>query len=468
MNDFDINEHGTNINENGTNSNHMTNNTSTANVDDVKDNKSTVGVSDSEHQYSYGISYGTQAKSTDHSTGNLPHVEKRSHFFDMNRRRMIINICLVVFVLLVNVITINLGFKWIAHNYSDEQTEDEVSPKVPTITIVQVQDATVSSGESTEQKPLSKNEVWQKVKDTAVEIKAESLVDETYGQYKRTVNASGVIVANDSANNKYYILTNHHVVTGAQMLTVSLSNGKIFEAEIVGCDVETDLAVISIVSQEALKCASFGVSDNLSVGEDVLTIGNPLGSLGGTASDGIISAVEREVLIDGVRMTLLQTNVAANRGNSGGGLFNMSGNLVGVMNSKYVDEEIEGISFAIPGDTAKDIMVELIAYGYVKGRPDLGLVLSEKTRTYFGSIVGSYVIVTDPQNNENIEVNDLIYSVDGKVVSTCNDIKAALSDKEIGEVVKIEISRNRTIIEMYITIVERVPNSGSVEFAPET
>lgn len=466
MNDFDINDRVNDSDGNDDNLDRTSSNDPTtyrpAESVTPPDSKN------SAQDYRYGISYNAHGATQGNSTNAPARPDTRPTPSRPRSRVIAINICVILGVLVMNFFSILLGFKIALINYADTQPTENDTPKAPTITIMQINDSTNSTGASAgEKNVLSKNEVWKKVKDSAVEIKAESVISEAYGQYHRTVNASGVIVANDSSRGEYYILTNHHVVYGAQTLIVSLNNGKMHDARLIGSDSDTDLAVLCITSDVPLTCASFGVSNKLAVGDEVMTIGNPLGSLGGTATDGIISAVERVMEIDGIPMTLLQTNVAANRGNSGGGLFNMSGNLVGVMNSKFIDEDIEGISFAIPGDVAKDIMLELIAYGYVKGRPDLGLTVSEKTRTYFGSVVGSYVIVTDPQKNDDIEINDLIYSVDGKTVSTCNDIKNALRDKKIGDVVAIEISRNRTIIPLEITIVESVPSTGSVEFDPE-
>ena len=144
----------------------------------------------------------------------------------------------------------------------------------------------------------------------------------------------------------------------------------------------------------------------------------------------------------------------------------MAGELIGVVNSKYIDETIEGISFAIPGDTTQDVLIQIMSHGYVKNRPDLGLGLNEMSRTMFGTVIESFVIVTDTRGNEDIKLNDLIYAVDGKEVSKVNEIKALVQKKQIGEKVKLTIKRNRSLIEVEVEIVEYVPISGSVEFIP--
>ncbi len=197
-------------------------------------------------------------------------------------------------------------------------------------------------------------------------------------------SGSGVIISKDEKNNDgYFIVTNNHVIEGGTDIKVTLSNGAVYDAILIGRDENTDLAILKILAAD-LKVAAVGKSTDLLVAEEVLIIGNPLGTLGGSATNGIISAKNRTLSIDGYEMSLLQTNAAINGGNSGGGMFNMSGQLVGIVNAKYVAEEIEGIGFAIPIDTAKPIIEDLINFGYVKGRPNLGI---EKV-AYSTKIVG--------------------------------------------------------------------------------
>lgn len=185
---------------------------------------------------------------------------------------------------------------------------------------------------------------------------------------------SGVILTADG-----YIVTNHHVVDGGSAFTVRTRSGDTYEASLVGSDSQTDLAVLKI-DAEGLTPAVLGDSDKLVVGETAVAIGNPLGELGGTVTSGIISALSREITTSaGATMELLQTNAAINPGNSGGGLFNSSGELIGIVNAKSVGEDIEGLGFAIPINTAKSVIEDLISDGYVRGRIDTGFTVVDLT-----------------------------------------------------------------------------------------
>ena len=164
---------------------------------------------------------------------------------------------------------------------------------------------------------------------------------------------SGVIISENG-----YIITNHHVIEGAGAITVRLTNGCEYAAGVVGSDPDGDIALIKIDATD-LCAATIGSSKSVVVGQQVLAIGNPLGTLGGTVTDGIISALDRKIPIDGVEMTLLQTNAAINPGNSGGGLFNRSGELIGIVNAKRAETGVEGLGFAIPVDIAWEIALQI-------------------------------------------------------------------------------------------------------------
>ena len=192
---------------------------------------------------------------------------------------------------------------------------------------------------------LSIAQVVELVADTVVEITTTNVVtDRFYGQYVTSGAGSGVIITENG-----YIVTNYHVIEGAKTITVRLTNGSEFSARVMGTDPNTDIALLKIDAQ-GLPAAVLGNSADLVVGQEVVAIGNPLGSLGGTVTDGIISALDRTVVIDGHQMTLMQTNAAINPGNSGGGLFNRAGELIGIVNAKQSDTGIEGLGFAIPVD----------------------------------------------------------------------------------------------------------------------
>ena len=197
-------------------------------------------------------------------------------------------------------------------------------------------------------------------------------------------SGSGVILTSDG-----YIVTNNHVVSGADKIKVYLQDGTEYEAQLIGADSYTDLAVIKI-DAENLPAATVGSSSTLMVGDTIYAIGNPLGVLATSVSKGIVSGLDREVTIDGQQMTLMQVNASVNPGNSGGGLFNADGELVGIVNSKASGENVEGIGFAIPMDTAKSVITDLMDHGFVTGRPYLGIVMQNVAfttgnRGFFGS-----------------------------------------------------------------------------------
>ena len=215
------------------------------------------------------------------------------------------------------------------------------------ITVVK-NDGSIKVNESTgEADALTIPQVVEKVSDTVVEIRTKHTSGNIwFGTYETTGAGSGVIISENG-----YIITNSHVVDGASEIAVRLTDGKTCSAKLIGSDASVDIAVIKI-NEKGLDFARMGSSADLAVGQSVIAIGNPLGTLGGTVTNGIISAKDREVIIDRYRMTLLQTNVAINPGNSGGGLFDMAGQLIGIVNAKKIDEQIEGLGFAIPIDIA--------------------------------------------------------------------------------------------------------------------
>lgn len=302
--------------------------------------------------------------------------------------------------------------------------------------------------------------VAEKAADSVVEIVTESVKTGNFmGQYITEGAGSGVIMTVDG-----YIVTNNHVIEGASKITVTLRNGTHYDATLVGTDKTTDLAVIKI-DAEKLSAAKFGNSDSLVVGETAVAIGNPLGQLGGTVTDGIISALDREIEIDGQIMTLLQTNATINPGNSGGGLFNSRAELVGIVNAKSSGSDIEGLGFAIPANTVKPIANDIIEYGYVRGRISTGMDYidinnSASAWMYRAKYLGVYI--NNVQSGSNAEKaglksGDLVLSVDGKKISSANDIKNVVQQKSIGDTVTYVVLRNETQLSISFALSEYYP-----------
>lgn len=308
-------------------------------------------------------------------------------------------------------------------------------------------------------KLLTMEQAIAKVKDSVVEITTERLQSGfgSFSQYVVSGAGSGVIISNGG-----YIITNNHVIEGANNIIVRLTNGKEYDAVLVATDAKTDVAVISIIPDdgESLTPAVIGSSETLCLGQTVIAIGNPLGKLGGTVSDGIISCLAREIAIEGSgTMTLLQTNAAVSPGNSGGGLFDLYGRLIGVVNAKSTGEGVEGISFAIPIDTAWDVANQLIDKGYVSGRPSIGVTIKQVQYGY--SIFGEYfyqLVVAEAPEDSNLKVNDTIYSIDSIEVASLTDISDILSSKKVGDTVTITVRRDRKLLDVEVTLIEYLPD----------
>jgi serine protease Do len=240
-----------------------------------------------------------------------------------------------------------------------------------------------------------------------------------------------------------YIVTCNHVIADVNKILVRLKNGTEYEAKLIGRDTKTDLAVIKI-NASGLQAAAFGDSDSLVVGELAVAVGNPLGELGGTVTEGIISALNRDINIDDEVMNLLQTTAAVNPGNSGGALFNSYGELIGVVNSKSGGSNIEGIGFAIPGNTAKSIAEQLVKNGFVVGRVDFGVSLVDINDTWtalrYGlNSLGVYVARDDADSG--LKSGDRIVSVNGVKVSSSADVKTVYDKYKVNDVLELLISR---------------------------
>lgn len=318
---------------------------------------------------------------------------------------------------------------------------------------------TSSSGKSTAN---TTSDIVKKTADSVVEIATEGVKTGSFAQQYVVKGAgSGVIISEDG-----YIITNHHVIEGANSVTVTLRDGNTsYTAAVIGSDSDNDIALLK-VDAKGLTPATFGDSSKLAVGDYVVAIGNPLGELGGTVTDGIISALARDVTIEDQNMTLLQTNAQISPGNSGGGLFNANGELIGIVNAKDSATEVEGIAFAIPINNVLDIIDDLKSYGYVTGKIDLGMQLtditSKDTAFYYGvNQTGCYVLsVTRGSNAETagFTTGDLITKVNGTSVSSSADVEKALENSKVGDNVKFTVYRNGTTKDLSLILAEYVPN----------
>ena len=270
---------------------------------------------------------------------------------------------------------------------------------------------------------------------------------------------TGVILSNNG-----YIVTNAHVVDSALSITVQLTDERIFSASVIGRDEISDLAVLLIDAADLIP-AQFGDSGSLRVGDTVVAIGDPLGvEFRGTYTDGIVSAINRDVEIDGRIMTLIQTNAALNSGNSGGPLINCYGQVIGINTMKigaFTDHAgVEGLGFAIPSATVKDIVDQLISQGYVSGRPTLGLTgetLSTFYQHYYRMPAGLYITSVEHGSDayrKGVEDGDILLSINDARITTMDEMKAAIYNLEVGETVQAIIYRGGQQYLLELTLTE--------------
>ena len=261
-----------------------------------------------------------------------------------------------------------------------------------------------------------------------------------------STTGTGVILSDDG-----YIVTNCHVVDDALSVSIDLTDGRTFPAELIGSDAVSDLAVLHIQADN-LIAATFGDSGSLQVGDSVSAIGDPLGrSLRGTFTDGIVSAINRDVTVGGRTMTLIQTNVALNSGNSGGPLINCFGQVVGINTLKignFVDiAGVEGIGFAIPSSTVKVIVDQLIEQGYVSGRPSLGIrgeSVSLFYQRYYRMPAGIFITELDPASDaarKGIQTDDILMRINNTYITSMDDMNTVLYGHEVGDTVEVIIYR---------------------------
>lgn len=307
-------------------------------------------------------------------------------------------------------------------------------------------------------------EIAAKAAPSVVEIVTEYVTTGSWmQQYVSSGAGSGVIITSDG-----YILTNNHVIEDAETITVTLRSGETYPARLMGLDEEQDVALIKI-DATGLTPAEFGTSADLVVGQEVVAIGNPLGQLGGTVTNGIVSALNRMITMsDGTVMNLLQTNAAINPGNSGGGLFDAAGRLIALVNAKYADAEVEGLGFAIPIDDVTKILDDLYDYGYVrKGRVTLGITTVDvnsaaRAWQYRVNELGLYIYsVTrgSAADKAGLKAGDMILALNGREITGSDVLIAGLGELTPGDVFTMTIKRNGSEQTFSVTATEYIPEA---------
>ena len=325
-------------------------------------------------------------------------------------------------------------------------------------------DSSAASGTAVSSGGMTTSQVSEMVSPSVVVITTEQVVYSQwswYGQNQVESGAgSGVIISSDG-----YILTCAHVVSGASQITVTIGDTD-YTATVVGEDDTSDVAVLKI-DATGLTPATVGDSDSLSVGDSVLAVGNPLGELGGTVTSGIVSALNRSVTIQGSSstntMSLIQMDASVSPGNSGGGLFNMNGELIGLVNAKSSSSDAEGLGFAIPINDAIQVAQDLLENGYVSGRPYMGITYIAVTdaQTAAQLNVNAYgVYVVDvvqggPADKAGLKAGDRIVSIDGNEIAQKDDLGTLMQQHTAGDTLSITVARDGQMQTVSLTLGEK-------------
>ena len=335
------------------------------------------------------------------------------------------------------------------HANSDSGTSASTSDSAPTLQINSKpeSDSSNSSDNYDTADGMAGEDIYKKVNPSVVSVISTTA--------EGTGSGSGVIMSKDG-----YIITNNHVVDGAQSVSVQLSDGTSLDAEIIGTDEQTDLAVIKVTPTSDLSAAEFGDSDELEPGEYAYAIGSPGGvQFANTITGGRISAINRDLTVNDRVMTLIQTDASINNGNSGGALINKYGQVVGITSAKlsgnaFGSATVEGMGFAIPINTAKDIVDELIQNGYVSGRPSIGIT-GQNVESADGKVSGVQVYSIDSRAkaaSEGLQVGDVITAVDGTPTPDMDKVNELKQDKKAGDKLTLSVYRISTGKTLNITI----------------
>lgn len=349
-------------------------------------------------------------------------------------RRLVIGLCSVAAACLLfagGAVTTHL-----ITNSTQSDTSASVSTDSGSTPTMQISSKPSNSGSSDATDGLAGEDIYKKVSPSVV-----SVISTTS---EGTGSGSGVIMSKDG-----YIITNNHVVEGAQSVSVQLSDSSSLDATIVGTDEQTDLAVIKVESSTDLTPAEFGDSDQLEPGEYAYAIGSPGGvQFANTITGGRISAINRDLTVNDRVMSLIQTDASINNGNSGGALINKYGQVVGITSAKlsgnaFGSATVEGMGFAIPINTAKDIVDEIIKNGYVSGRPSIGIT-GRNVSSQDGSISGVQVYSIDSRAkaaSEGLKVGDVITAVNGTPTPTMDEVNTVKADKKAGDKLTLSVYR---------------------------
>ena len=313
-------------------------------------------------------------------------------------------------------------------------------------------------------KDLTTAEIYAKYVNSCVGITVDIVSTNVFGQTVTGAAAgSGFVITEDG-----YILTNYHVIDGANSIKVTFDDGKEYTATYVGGEEKNDIAVIK-VDATGLTPVVIGKSSDMLVGEQVTTIGNPLGELTFSESTGIISALDRSITMsDGRQMNMIQTDCAINSGNSGGPLFNSHGEVIGIVSAKYSSgsnsssASVEGLGFAIPMDDVASMVSDLVKNGYVTGKPIMGISVADvdESVTSYGVPQGAIIRVVTPDlcgAKAGLQAGDIVTKIDNTDVTSASDLTSAIGNYKPGDKVTLTIFRSGETKTVEVTLEESTP-----------
>ncbi len=356
----------------------------------------------------------------------------------------------------------------------DQLTQPQPQPGQVTIYQNRTDPISVEVDQTNGLTPMSLSQIYAAYADSCVCITVTATVQQGWYQYEATGAGSGFVLSEDG-----YIVTNYHVIEGASAITVTLNDGSSHEARLIGGEEANDVAVLKIDGITGLTPVVLGDSDDLVVGETVCTIGNALGTLSFSQTSGGVSATNRSVsMSDGTVLNMIQTDCTINSGNSGGPLFDSYGRVVGITSAKYSNNgdsssaSIEGIGFAIPINDVIAIITDYIQYGYVTGRPDMGITCADVTAQYqqvFGWPAGVYVNSVDSGSCAQIaglKQGDIITKINDTAITGVSQMISVKNSYRAGDTVQITLFRSGEYITLPLTFDEQVNEQTPTASAP--
>jgi serine protease Do len=369
------------------------------------------------------------------------------------RKSIFIAAACVVCVLIGTAIGLNIN-----NDKDDGQEQEMQSAKDET-------NSTLSSAKTTNTDVSPASDIYSEACQQTVGISSEITTTNIFGQtVSGSTSGSGFVVSEDG-----YILTNYHVIEeaykGGYDITVMFYNGDTYTATVVGTESDNDIAVLKI-DADGLTPAELGDSDSMMVGETIYAVGNPLGELSYTMTDGIVSALDREIATDDSSIiNMFQISAAVNSGNSGGPVYNGQGQVIGITTAKYGDVGVEGLGFAIPINDAIEIANELIQNGYVSGKPYMGLSaydVSSSAVHYYNMVAGAYIASIEEGScaeKAGMEVGDIITAIGETKVESVEDLKAAVKNYSAGDTAPITLYRSGKYETVDLVFDEKAPTT---------